>query len=60
MIAAEYHNPASTVRIHDEFCEAAVDSQISQISRLISKSYKRRQFENGERRTDIPGKSSIT
>ena len=59
MIAAEYTNSVSTVRIHDEFCEAAVDSQISKISRLISKSYMRRQLESRENRTDIGGKSNI-
>lgn len=50
MIAAEYNNSVSTIRIHDEFCEPTIDHHISRISYLVSESYKRRQFngENGE------------
>ena len=44
MVAAEFRNATSTVRIHDEYCEKTVDQRISHLSRIISASYQRRQL----------------
>ena len=48
MVAAEFKTSISTVRIHDEYCEMAADHCISDLSRIISASYKRRQLLNRE------------
>lgn len=48
MVAAEFKTAESTVRIHDEYCEMTVDHCISDLSRIISASYKRRQLLNRE------------
>lgn len=47
MLAAEWKSPASIVRIHDEYCEPSADHCLSQLNRIVSKSYKRRQMSNG-------------
>lgn len=44
MVAAEFKTTISTVRIHDEYCEIAADHCISDLGRIISASYKRRQL----------------
>lgn len=44
MIAAEFKNTVSTVRIHDEYCESSVDRYISHLGQIVSNSYKRRQL----------------
>ena len=41
MIAAEFKTPMSTVRVHDEYCEAP-DRCLSYLSLVVSESYKRR------------------
>lgn len=46
MVAAEFKTAISTVRIHDEYCEVAADYCISDLGRIISASYKRRQLLN--------------
>jgi len=51
MIAAEFKTTRSTVRIHDEYCELAADHCISDLGRIISASYKRRQLLNREGRS---------
>lgn len=48
MVAAEFKTAISTVRIHDEYCEMAADHCISDLGRIISASYKRRQLLNRE------------
>lgn len=48
MVAAEFKTTISTVRIHDEYCEMAADHCISDLGRIISASYKRRQLLNRE------------
>ncbi len=55
MIVAEIKNPTVTVRIHDDFFDAAHHTRISHISQIITDSYKRRQSEL-ESRTDTEGK----
>lgn len=48
MVASEFNTPVSTVRIHDDWVEPVTDSCISQLSRIISASYRRRaQAEQG-------------
>jgi len=42
MIAHELKNDVSTVRIHDDFCEADSSRLIGSVSRVVSESYKRR------------------
>lgn len=44
MIAAEFKNAVSTIRIHDEYCEASPTRCISQLGRIVSESYKRRKL----------------
>lgn len=44
MVAVEFKTTISTVRIHDEYCEMAVDHRISDLGRIVSASYKRRQL----------------
>ena len=44
MVAAEFKNAVSTIRIHDEYCEASPTHYISHLSRIVSNSYKRRQL----------------
>ena len=44
MVTAEFKNTVSIVRIHDEFFESSADNCLSQLSRIISSSYKRRQM----------------
>ncbi len=46
MVAAEFKTTVSTVRIHDEYCEMAVEHRISDLGRIVSASYKRRQLLN--------------
>ena len=46
MVASEFKTTISTVRIHDEYCEMAVDHYISELGRIVSASYKRRQMLN--------------
>ena len=48
MVAAEFRNSISTIRIHDEYCDMSADHHISHLSRIISASYKRRQLSNQE------------
>lgn len=45
MIAAEFKTPAATIRIHDEYFEAAADGCISRLSHIVSESYRRRQMQ---------------
>ena len=42
MVVHELKNDVSTVRIHDEFCEADSTRLIGSVSRVVSASYKRR------------------
>ena len=49
MVAAEFKTTISTVRIHDEYCEMAAEHCISDLGRIISASYKRRQLLNREK-----------
>lgn len=42
MIVHEYKNKVSTVRIHDEYCEADSKRLVSSVGRVVSDSYKRR------------------
>ena len=42
MAGLEFHTPASTVRIHDDWVEPVTDSRISELSRIVSASYRRR------------------
>lgn len=44
MVTAEFKNTVSIVRIHDEFFEDSADQCLSQLSRIISSSYKRRKM----------------
>ena len=53
MIAAEFKNAISTIRIHDEYCEASSTRCISSLSRIVSESYKRRQLLTQERNMDL-------
>ena len=46
MITTEFKTPMATIRIHDEYFEAAPDSRISQLSHIVSESYRRRQTQN--------------
>ena len=46
MIAAEFKTPTATIRIHDEYFEAAADNCICRLSRIVSESYRRRQVQN--------------
>lgn len=46
MIAAEFNTPLSTVRIHDEYCEAP-DRCLARLSLIVSGSYKRRALPSG-------------
>ena len=42
MVASEFNTPEATVRIHDDWVEPVTDSRISQLSRIVSASYRRR------------------
>lgn len=42
MVASEFNTPEATVRIHDDWVEPVTDSRISQLSRVVSASYRRR------------------
>lgn len=42
MVASEFNTPVSTVRIHDDWVEPVTDSRISELSRIVSTSYRRR------------------
>ncbi len=44
MIAAEFKNAVSTVRIHDEYCASETAHCITRLGQIISESYKRRQL----------------
>lgn len=44
MVAAEFKNARSTVRIHDEYCEALSAHCISRLSHIVSESYRRRRL----------------
>ena len=46
MVVHELKNDVSTVRIHDEFCEADSTRLIGSVSRVVSNSYKRRYLSN--------------
>lgn len=46
MIAAEFKTSTATIRIHDEYIEAAADGCIRRLSRIVSESYRRRQMQN--------------
>ena len=49
MIAAEFKNAISTIRIHDECCEASPARCISHLNRIVSDSYRRRQLSDYEK-----------
>lgn len=42
MVASEFNTPAATIRIHDDWMEPVTDSRASQLSRIVSASYRRR------------------
>ncbi len=44
MIAAEFKNAVSTVRIHDEYCASETAHCITRLGQIVSDSYKRRQL----------------
>lgn len=44
MIAAEFKNTVSIVRIHDEYCSSETGLCITRLGQIVSKSYKRRQL----------------
>lgn len=46
MVATELKTAVSTIRIHDEYCEATTEGCISRLSHIVSESYKRRQIQN--------------
>lgn len=56
MIVAEIKNTNSTVRIHDEFCNAVSQNCISQLNKIVSDSYKRRLLSANENLKYIGGK----
>ncbi len=43
MIAKEFKNDVSTVRIHDEFYESSPEKSLARSGHIVSESYKRRQ-----------------
>ena len=53
MVAAEFRNSISTVRIHDEYCKMSADQCIPHVNRIISASYKRRQLLSQEERPSL-------
>lgn len=44
MIAAEFKNAVSIVRIHDEYCASETAHCITRLGQIVSESYKRRQL----------------
>ena len=46
MIVAEIKNPEVMIRIHDDFFEEAHHVRMTNISKIVADSYKRRQAEN--------------
>ncbi len=44
MIAAEFKNAVSIVRIHDEYCASETEHCITRLGQIVSDSYKRRQL----------------
>ncbi len=47
MIATELKSASTTVRIHDDFCKTPpVQTSISQLSQIVTNSYKRRTAAN--------------
>jgi len=47
MIAAEFKNAISTVRIHDEYCASETAPCITRLGQIVSESYMRRQLSSG-------------
>lgn len=56
MIVAEIKNPTVTVRIHDDFFDAAHQARINRISQIVTDHYKRRQaeMENQKKESNQP------
>lgn len=46
MVATELKTAVSTIRIHDEYCEATTEGCISRLNHIVSESYKRRHMQN--------------
>ena len=42
MIISEINKENSTIRIHDDFCEHKIENRLSQLSYIVTESYKRR------------------
>lgn len=44
LIAAEFKNAVSVIRIHDEYCASETDRCMTHLGQIVSESYKRRQL----------------
>ena len=53
MIVSETQSPAVIVRIHDDFFEASNQARFAKISHIITDSYKRRQSEQENKKSDL-------
>lgn len=53
MIVSETQSPAVIVRIHDDFFEASNQARFTKISHIITDSYKRRQSEQENKKSEL-------
>ena len=53
MIVSETQSPAVIVRIHDDFFETSNQARFAKISHIITDSYKRRQSEQENKKSDL-------
>ena len=51
MIVTEIKTNAATIRIHDEFYSQQVEGELSHLNKIITDSYKRRNFLESENKT---------
>ena len=51
MIVTEIKTNTATIRIHDEFYSQQVEGELSHLNKIITDSYKRRNFLESENKT---------